>query len=125
MKDSNGVSGRARITCPCYEELDAILGPRAAPTPPVVLDSGVDATATGLSERVAPEQYLLTINYKHSFGIEEPTVQPPAGGSLSNGGESSVSATSTPASEFSVPDGDTLSVPSTSAMDIGGKVLWS
>ena len=40
MKDSNDISGRGRITCPCYDELDAILGTRAASSPPIVLDSG-------------------------------------------------------------------------------------
>ena len=50
MKDSNGTSGRRRTTtCPCYDELDAILGTRAASSPPVVLDSGGGGTATELN----------------------------------------------------------------------------
>lgn len=40
MKDSNGVSGRGRKTCPFYEQVDRILGTRAASCPPVVLESG-------------------------------------------------------------------------------------
>ena len=40
MKDSNNISGQGRKPVPFYEELDAVLGTRAASTPPVVLDSG-------------------------------------------------------------------------------------
>ena len=40
MKDGNNISGQGRKTCPFYDELDAILGTRAASCPPVVLDSG-------------------------------------------------------------------------------------
>ena len=40
MKDSNNVFGSGRITCPFYDEVDAILGTRAASSPHVVLDSG-------------------------------------------------------------------------------------
>lgn len=40
MKDSNNVSGQGRSSIPFYDELDAILGSRAASSPPVVLDSG-------------------------------------------------------------------------------------
>ena len=40
MRDGNNVSGTGRTTCPYYEELDAILGTRAASSPPVLLDSG-------------------------------------------------------------------------------------
>lgn len=39
-KDHNGVSGRGRRSCPFYEEINAILGTRAASQPPVVLDCG-------------------------------------------------------------------------------------
>ena len=39
MKDSNGLTGRGRGSTPFYDELDAILGTRAASSPPVVLDS--------------------------------------------------------------------------------------
>ena len=55
MKDSNDISGRGRITCPCYDELDAILGTRAASSPPIVLDSGGGADEasirTGLNSK--------------------------------------------------------------------------
>ena len=40
MKDRNGVTGETRRTCPFYNELDAILGNRAATRPSVVVDSG-------------------------------------------------------------------------------------
>ena len=39
------MSGRGRKSCPFYEEIDAILGTRAASEPPVVLDCGGDAAA--------------------------------------------------------------------------------
>ena len=40
VKDGNYISGKGRVTCPLYEEIDQILGTRAASSPPVVLDSG-------------------------------------------------------------------------------------
>ena len=40
MKDKNSGTGEGRTTCPLYDELDAILGHRAASSPPVVLDTG-------------------------------------------------------------------------------------
>ena len=51
MKDSNRVSGRGRITCPFYDELDAVLGTRAASTPAVLLESSGDQTGRSLKER--------------------------------------------------------------------------
>ena len=39
MKDSNRKSGSGRSGCPYFEELDAILGSRAASQPPLLLDS--------------------------------------------------------------------------------------
>ena len=39
VKDSNRQSGQGRSTCPFYEELDAILGTRAASNPAVLLES--------------------------------------------------------------------------------------
>ena len=41
VKDANRVSGEGRTTCPFFEELDAILGTRAASSPAVLLESGV------------------------------------------------------------------------------------
>lgn len=40
-KDSNQRSGRGRITCPFYEELDRILGDRPSVQPLELLDSSV------------------------------------------------------------------------------------
>ena len=40
VKDGNNISGKGGVTCPLYEEIDQILGTRAASSPPVVLDSG-------------------------------------------------------------------------------------
>lgn len=42
MKDGNRVSGKGRSSCPYYDELDAILGTRAASQPVVLLESGAD-----------------------------------------------------------------------------------
>ena len=39
VKDSNRISGRGRISCPFFEEIDAILGTRAASQPPALLES--------------------------------------------------------------------------------------
>ena len=45
VKDANRVSGQGRSTCPWYDELDAILGTRAASSPPVVLESSTTSSA--------------------------------------------------------------------------------
>ena len=42
MRDANRVSGNSASTCPFYEEIDAILGTRAASTPAVLLESSAD-----------------------------------------------------------------------------------
>ena len=50
MRDANRVSGNGASTCPFYEEIDAILGTRAASIPAVLLESGDDGNI------VAPSQ---------------------------------------------------------------------
>ena len=50
MKDGNNVSGQGRKSCPFYDEIDAILGNRAASEPQIVLQSGT-ATETGTATR--------------------------------------------------------------------------
>ena len=40
VKDGNQVSGKGRVRCPLYEEIDNILGNLAASCPPVVVESG-------------------------------------------------------------------------------------
>ena len=47
MKDSNGVSGKGRSTCPFYDEIDAILGTRAASSPAILLDSSERQSSFG------------------------------------------------------------------------------
>ena len=42
-KDVNRCSGRGRESCPFYDQLDAILGTRAASEPAVLLESGAGA----------------------------------------------------------------------------------
>lgn len=42
VKYSNRVSGRGRSSCPYYDEINAILGTRAASQPIVLVDSGAD-----------------------------------------------------------------------------------
>ena len=46
VKDSNRVTGQGRSTCPFYEEIDAILGTRAASTPLTLLESSSNADDT-------------------------------------------------------------------------------
>ena len=41
------MSRNGRSTCPFYDELDAILGTRAASSPPVVLESGGSGAGAG------------------------------------------------------------------------------
>ena len=40
-KDANSTSGSGRTTCPFYDEIDNILGTRAASSPSILLDNGV------------------------------------------------------------------------------------
>lgn len=49
-KDGNNVSGQGCKSCPFYDEIDAILGNRAASEPQIVLQSGT-ATETGTATR--------------------------------------------------------------------------
>ena len=44
MKDANRVSGNSATTCHFYEEIDAILGTRAASAPATLLESAADDT---------------------------------------------------------------------------------
>ena len=50
MKDSNRVSGQNRIVCPYYDELDAILGIRAASSPAVLLESSGTSSSANRDE---------------------------------------------------------------------------
>ena len=56
MKDNNRRSGKGRAGCPFFEELDAILGSRAASEPPLLLES-----ASGSCSR--PDIEGICINY--------------------------------------------------------------
>ena len=47
VKDGNNVSGTNRVTCPFYDEMDAILGNRAASAPPVLLQSSSSSQENG------------------------------------------------------------------------------
>ena len=60
MKDKNNGTGEGRTTCPFYDELDAILGHRAASSPPVVLDTGSLPEGESLVER--DQNGILIIN---------------------------------------------------------------
>lgn len=40
VKDGNRITGRGRCVCPFYDEIDSIVGTRAASEPPILLDSG-------------------------------------------------------------------------------------
>lgn len=50
MKDLNRVSGNAATTCPFYDEIDVILGTRAASAPAGLLDSSTGADVVVPSE---------------------------------------------------------------------------
>ena len=49
VKDANNVSGGARKSCSYYDEVDEILGTRAASCPPVVLESDGGEAASNVS----------------------------------------------------------------------------
>ena len=55
VKDGNGVSGADAKTCPFYDELDAILGTRAASSPPVLLDSGGSSVIAAIDSETQDE----------------------------------------------------------------------
>ena len=47
MKDGNRTTGNgADTTFPFFDEIDAVMGTRAASEPPILLDSGVPETFT-------------------------------------------------------------------------------
>ena len=54
VKDYNNVSGTGRKTCPFYDEIDSIIGTRAASRPPTLLESSNDNRRT--EEREDEEQ---------------------------------------------------------------------
>lgn len=58
MKDGNNVSGRGRKSTPFYEEIDRILGYRAASQPAVLLSSvsGEDGDAIAMINTVPVEE---------------------------------------------------------------------
>ena len=65
VKDSNRVTGQGRSTCPFYEEIDAILGTRAASTPLTLLESSSNADDTdgeGMVELISTLKCSLLIN---------------------------------------------------------------
>ena len=53
VKDINRKSGEGAATCPFYEEIDAILGTRAASNPVQLVDSGSGSVNT------VPQQVVL------------------------------------------------------------------
>ena len=52
MKDGNTVSGTSRKTFPYYEEIDSILGNRAASRPPTLLDSGGEPSVRNTNDNL-------------------------------------------------------------------------
>ena len=61
VKDHNGETGRGRITCKFYKELDRILGHRPASVPSSLLDTG-DSSST----QVEPQESEEEIDGKNS-----------------------------------------------------------
>lgn len=59
MKDNNNRSGKERITCPFFDELDAILGTRAASTPVVLLESSGPVSSEVNDETFGKKVILL------------------------------------------------------------------
>ena len=57
IKDVYGVSGRGRVPFVFYDDIDAVLGTRAATEPPVLLQSGAAETevTVGIEESLAAE----------------------------------------------------------------------
>ena len=57
VKDGNNVSGRGRKSTPFYEEIDAILGHRAASQPMILIGSG--NVETGVAATVEVRQGVI------------------------------------------------------------------
>ena len=57
VKDGNNISGRGRKSTPFYEEIDAILGHRAASQPMVLIGSG--NTETGAAGAIEVQQGVV------------------------------------------------------------------
>ena len=55
VKDSNRISGRGRASCRLFDEIDAILGTRAASQPPALLESAGTAERAATSGSIAQE----------------------------------------------------------------------
>ena len=55
------MSRNGRSTCPFYDELDAILGTRAASSPPVVLESGGSGAGAGSLTELEPLTDTATV----------------------------------------------------------------
>ena len=68
VKDSNRVSGRGRTSCPHYDEIDAILGTRAASEPIVLLDSGADG---GTAPQLVDKEALVGMEDEPTSDLEE------------------------------------------------------
>ena len=56
VKDNNNVSGKGRKSCPFYDEIDSILGTRAASQPVILLDSGTEQCDSGAVAKELDDQ---------------------------------------------------------------------
>jgi hypothetical protein len=56
VKDHNGETGRGRITCKFYKELDRILGHRPASVPSSLLDTGDSSSSTQVEPQESEEE---------------------------------------------------------------------
>lgn len=61
MKDSNRVSGKGRSSCPFYDEIDNILGTRAASQPPTLLECGDKAAVEESDDDQIESEVLLHV----------------------------------------------------------------
>ena len=67
MKDSNNVPGCGRTSCPFYDQLDSILGTRAASSPPVLLDSGGSSSTVKQSRSSSTVQEEEAVNGRFKY----------------------------------------------------------
>ena len=72
VKDNNSKSGNNKVTCPFFEELDAVLGHRPASAPPLILDASAGGIFVELSEERNDDRGNGKVHLGNFFGIAQP-----------------------------------------------------